>query len=153
MWKRQAIGTSIHVLYILIDSWDVTNFFVLTCLAFNGSLISSLTNPTLSNPLETFKEILAFAKHLDILTQKSTSGYEYMMSGSSQVLRKIQEISDVTGKSNISDVTDTIDYVIKTPNKVLISDMSFVEQIFPPSGDGLSKFCLNDIIGFWGKIH
>jgi hypothetical protein len=113
-------------------------------------LISSLTNPTLSNPLETFKEILAFAKHLDILTQKSTSGYEYMMSGSSQVLRKIQEISDVTGKSNISDVTDTIDYVIKTPNKVLISDMSFVEQIFPPSGDGLSKFCLNDIIGFGG---
>ncbi len=43
--------------------------------AYNGSLISSLTSPTLSKPLDTFRELLNNAKDLDIMTQKNTGNF------------------------------------------------------------------------------
>ncbi len=49
--------------------------------AYNGSLISSLTSPTLSKPLETFEDIFKKSSHLEILTQKNTAAQQFMASG------------------------------------------------------------------------
>ncbi len=88
--------------------------------------------------METFKELLSNANNLDIMTQSNTAASQYMLSGSSKVLKRIQEISDDTGMGNVSDVTKAVDVVLKTPMKVFVSDISIAEEIFPPSGNGLS---------------
>ena len=73
------------------------------------------------------------------MTQSNTAGSQYMLSGASKVLKRIQEISDQTGNGNVSDITAAVDIVLTKSNKVFISDSSMVEQIFPPSGNGFGK--------------
>ena len=64
-----------------------------------------------------------------------------MSSGSNPFLKKIQEISDNAGQNNASDTTETINIVLKFPNKVYFSDLAyFVMAIMPPSGKGIGLF-------------
>ena len=107
-------------------------------LAYNGSLISSLTRPELSKPLETFKDLLEHADQLDIITMKNSAAQQYMSTTSNEYLRKLLEISEATGWSNATDVEAIIDVVVQSPNKVCFNDLSgFLLLIQPPSQDGL----------------
>ena len=110
--------------------------------AFNGSLISSLTSPTLSKPLETFEEILKESSKLAIITQPNSAAEQYMSSGSNKVLKKLQDLSEKTHWNNSIDGTKTILTVLDSPNRVYFSDMAlFMVKIYPPSGsdDGMFK--------------
>ncbi len=109
-------------------------------IAFNGSLISSLTSPTLSKPLETFEEILKKSSELDILTQPNSAAQQYMSFGLNKDLKKLQDISDKTHWNNATDNTKSVLTVLDSPNKVFFSDMAlFIVKIYPPSGgdDGM----------------
>jgi hypothetical protein len=60
-------------------------FYLDKSLAYIGSLISSLTTPTFSKPLDTFQELLINAKDLDIMTQKSTGNFSITKKNSFEV--------------------------------------------------------------------
>ena len=86
--------------------------------AYNGSLISSLTSPSLSKPLDTFEEILKESSHLDIITQKNTAAEQFMTAGSNKLLKKLQDISDITHWNNATKISETILTVLNCPNKL-----------------------------------
>ncbi len=103
-------------------------------------MISSLTSPTLSKPLETFEEILKKSSKLDIITQPNSAAQQYMSSGSNKVLKKLQDVSDNTHMNKSTGGANTILAVVDFPNKVYFSDMAlFMVKIYPPSGsnDGM----------------
>ena len=58
--------------------------------AYNGSLISSLTSPTLAKPLETFKDILAHSGSLGIITEKTTAAEQFMSSPINKALNRVR---------------------------------------------------------------
>jgi len=104
-------------------------------------LISSLTRPTLSKPLETFKELLQNANQLDIIIMKNSAAQQYMATTSNEYLRKLLEISEATGWNNATDVEGIIDAVVKSPYKVCFNDLSgFILLIKPPSQDGVREW-------------
>ncbi len=106
-------------------------------------MISSLTSPTLSKPLDTFEELLKAAARLEIFTQKNSAAEQFMSSGSNKVLKQIQEISDLAHRNNVTEITETILAVLNNPNKVFFTDMAyFVIQIYPPSGNVAGMFYL-----------
>lgn len=108
--------------------------------AFNGSLISSLTSPTLAAPLDTFKELLSHSDNIDILTSAGTSAEYYMRTTSNIYLRKLHEVSTTRGQDNVHDPNVAIETVLNNPNKVFFSDLAyFVLQIKPPSGVGIGS--------------
>ncbi len=113
--------------------------------AYNGSLISSLTNPTLAKPLESFEEILKKSSDLEIITQKNTAAQQFMSSGLNKILKKLLDASEKT-HSNINSETDAaMSIVLNNPNKVFFSDMAdFYGQINRPSGNVARKFLLKN---------
>ena len=116
--------------------------------AFNGSLISSLTSPTLAAPLDTFKELHSHSDNIDILTYSGTSVEDYMRTTSNRYLRMLQELSKARGQDNVHNLRAAIEPFLNNPNKVFFSDMSFfVLQIQPPSGVGIGcySYCNLDI--------
>ena len=93
--------------------------------------------------METFEELLKASTRLDIFTQKNSAAEQFMSSGSSKVLKQIQEISDKTHRNNVTEITETVMTVLNNPNKVFFSDMAyFVIQIHPPSGNVAGMFML-----------
>ena len=104
--------------------------------AFNGSLISSLTSPTLSKPLETFEEIFKKSSHLEIMTQKNTATEQFMASGLNKILKKLLDVSEKTHSNVNADTDVAMSTVLNNINKVFFSDMAdFSGQINPPSGN------------------
>ena len=79
---------------MLMLKWICHSSYNISSTAYIGSLISSLTSPNLSKPLETFKELLEHSAGIDIITMKNTAGQQFMSTTSNKILRKIQEISD-----------------------------------------------------------
>ena len=79
-----------------VDKSNFINFFT----AYNGSLISSLTSPTLAQKMETNLDVLGAAKDLRILTHINSAADHYMLTTSDQVLRRIKNISVETGWNN-----------------------------------------------------
>jgi len=66
-----------------------------------------------------------------------------MTSSNNKELKRIQEISNATGWNNVTDLFESINTVLKFPNKVCFSDMAyFVVQIQPPSSKGIGKYLI-----------
>ena len=63
-----------------------------------------------------------------------------MSSSSNKVLKRIREISELTGWNNSTDVMESVNTVLKSPNKVYFSDMAFfVILIQLPSSKGIGN--------------
>ena len=108
--------------------------------AYNGSLISSLTTPELDKQIETNRELLDHADKIAIISIKNTAAPQYMAKSSNIYLRRLQQISDATGRNNATDVTQTIDYVIEHPyTSCFAVAIDFQLRINPPTGDKISK--------------
>ena len=108
--------------------------------AYNGSLISSLTNPELEKRIETNKELLDHADKIAIISIKNTAAPQYMAKSSNIYLKRLQQISDATGRNNATDVTQTIDYVIEHPyTSCFAVAIDFQLRINPPTGDKISN--------------
>jgi hypothetical protein len=70
----------------------------------------------------------------------NSAAEQFMTASSNKVLKRLQEISDETGWNNATDISESVNAVLKFPNKVYFSDMAyFVVQIQPPSSKGIGK--------------
>ena len=108
--------------------------------AYNGSLISSLTSPTLSPKLDTFKELLTQWDHLKIMTQLNSAAQQFMRASPNPYLRQLQKVSDESGQSINYDLDVSLQIVLNTTKTVYFQDMAyFVMTLNPPSGSGMSK--------------
>ena len=59
---------------------------------------------------------------------------------SNKFLNKIQQISDESGRNNVTDISEALQTVLRVPNTVFFSDMAyFVILLYPPSGSHIGK--------------
>ena len=78
-----------------------------------------------------------------IISIKNTVAQQYMAKSSNIYLRKLQEISDATGRNNVTDITQTINYVIEHPNTCCFAVViDYQLTINPPTGDKIGEVFL-----------
>ncbi len=63
-------------------------------------MISSLTRPELAKRIDSYKDLLENANEIAIISIKNTVAPQFMAKSSNIYLRKLQEISDATGRKN-----------------------------------------------------
>ena len=108
--------------------------------AYNGSLISSLTSPTLSPKLDTFKQLVTEGSHLKVMTQLNSATQQFMRASPNPYLKQLQKVSDETGQSIDYNLDVSLEIVLNSTNIVYFQDMAyFVLTLNPPSGSGMSK--------------
>ena len=58
-----------------------------------------------------------------------------------KLLNKIQDISDETGWNNVSDISETVEIVLNTPDTLFFSEIALFEvRLYPPSGNQIGKY-------------